>query len=380
MFKRLFLSLLILLPFFQASAQIDTSHLRVSLLTCGPGEEIWETFGHTGVRVTDSVMHTDMVFNYGTFNGFEKDFELKFMRGKLLYYVSYYPFPEFMEEYVQAHRKVEEQILAIDGSRKQEIYAFLKWNAEPQNRDYKYDFLFDNCATRIRDIFPKTLGKDFKFGKTAAANKTISFRQIINQYLYKEHFERLGINLLLGSKVDKKMDNEAIMFLPDFLRDGLAGATLNGTPVAQKSQLLLDGSAHQPAGTNWALVCLLTFSLLTIVSLFTPGLHGLGMVLGRLLLIITGLLGCLMLFMWFGTDHQACQDNFNVLWALPTNLIFAFTRNRNRYAGIAIVLLFVSLLLHVFHVQELPLGELWPLLLALLCTYGTIYKRSKPAV
>ncbi|PZF74182.1 Lnb N-terminal periplasmic domain-containing protein [Taibaiella soli] len=380
MFKRLFLSLLILLPFFQASAQIDSSHLRISLVTCGPGDEIWETFGHTGVRVTDTLAHTDMVFNYGTFNGFEKDFELKFMRGKLLYYVSYYPFPEFMEEYVQAHRKVEEQVLQIDGKSKEEIYAFLKWNAEPQNREYKYDFLFDNCATRIRDIFPKTLGNGFQFGKTAAANKTISFRQIVNQYLYKEHFERLGINLLLGSKVDKKMDNAAIMFLPDFLRDGLAGATLDNKPVAEKTKLLLDGSAHEPARTNWAFITLLFVSLLTIVTMFTPALHGLGMFLGRFLLVITGLLGCLMLFMWFGTDHQACQDNFNVLWALPTNLIFAFTRNRSRYAGIAIVLLFVSLLLHVLHIQELPLGELWPLLLALLCTYGTIYKRSKPAI
>lgn len=379
MFKRVFLSLLILFPFLQSSAQNDSSHLRISLLTCGPGEEIWETFGHTGVRVTDSVAQTDMVFNYGTFNGFEKDFELKFMRGKLLYYVSYYPFPEFMEEYVQARRKVEEQVLQLDGDRKKEIYAFLKWNAEPQNRDYKYDFLFDNCATRIRDIFPKNLGKEFQFGKTAAANKTISFRQIINQYLYKEHFERLGINLLLGSKVDKKMSNEAIMFLPDFLRDGLAGATLNGRPVAEKTDLLLDGSQPKPAGTNWAFLTMLIASLVTIVTLFTPGLHGLGMFLGRLLLVITGLLGCLMLFMWLGTDHQACQDNFNVIWALPTNLIFAFTRNRSRYAVIAIVLLFVSLLLHVFHIQELPLTEIWPLLLALLCIYGTIYKRSKPA-
>jgi len=93
------------------------------------------------------------------------------------------------------------------------------------------------------------------------------------------------------------------------------------------------------------------------------------------------LLGCLMLFMWLGTDHQACQDNYNILWALPTNLLVVFTRKKGkgRYALIAILLIIVSLLLHVFKVQELPLLELSPLLLALLCIYGMIYKRSKTA-
>lgn len=377
MFKKLLLSLFIAFSCTHIFAQADSSHLRISLLTCGVGGEIWETFGHTGVRVTDSVRGTDMVFNYGTFNGFEKDFELKFMKGKLLYYVSYYPYPEFMEEYVSAHRKVEEQVMLLNGAEKEEIYSFLRWNAEPENKYYKYDFLFDNCATRIRDIFPKTLGNDFHFGATAAANKTISFRQIINQYLYKEHFERFGINLLLGAKVDKKMNNEAIMFLPDFLRDGLAGATLKGKAVMSQTALLIDGSKHEPATINWAFLTMAIISAITVIAIFTPGMRGFGMVMGRFLLFVTGALGCLMLFMWFGTDHQACQDNYNILWALPTNLVFAFTRRRSKYAMIAIVFVFVSLLLHVLKIQELPITELSPLLLALLCTYGTIYKQSK---
>jgi hypothetical protein len=107
----------------------------------------------------------------------------------------------------------------------------------------------------------------------------------------------------------------------------------------------------------------------------------LGRIMSSLLLLITGLLGCLMLFMWLGTDHQACQDNFNVLWALPTNLLIVFTRNKGkvRYALIAILFIIISLLLHVFKVQELPILELSPLLLALICVYGTIYKHSKAA-
>src|ERR1700754_3646150 len=107
MFRKSLFSFLLVFLWSFANAQTDSTHLRISLLTCGVGDEIWETFGHTAVRVTDSVNGTDVVYNYGTFNGYEKDFELKFMRGKLLYYVSCYPFIDFMSEYQMAGRKVE---------------------------------------------------------------------------------------------------------------------------------------------------------------------------------------------------------------------------------------------------------------------------------
>jgi len=378
MLKKILLLLLPVLFCITSHAQSDSSHLRISLLTCGTGSEIWETFGHTAVRVTDSTAGTDVVFNYGTFNGFEKDFELKFMRGKLLYYLSYYATKDFLEEYSSVHRSVEEQLLLLTGPQKQEIYAFLRWNAEPENREYKYDFFFDNCATRIRDVFPKTLGAGFRFGNVLPG-KPYTFRQVINRYFYRVHFERFGVNLLLGSKIDKPMTNEDIMFLPDYLRDGVAGAGVQGKPIASPAVVLLQGEAPLPAGINYMLVLTLVLALLTIAGLFVPGMQVLGRVMSGLLLLITGLLGTLMLFMWLGTDHQGCQDNYNILWALPTNLLVVFTRKKGKgkYALIAIVLMVISLLLHVFKVQELPLLELSPLLLALLCVYGTIYKRSK---
>lgn len=375
--KILFLFLLLLLC-LHGYAQQDSSHLRISLLTCGTGPEIWETFGHTAVRVTDSAAGTDVVYNYGTFNGFEKDFELKFMRGKLLYYVSVYSAAEFMQEYMAANRRVEEQVLLFTGAQKKEVNEFLRWNARAENREYKYDFLFDNCATRIRDVFPNSLGASFQFGNVLPG-KSMTFRQIINRYLYRVHFERFGINLLLGSKVDKVMTNEQIMFLPDYLRDGVAGARVAGKPVAAPSVQLMEGAPAAPAGINYMLVVTIIIALLTIAGLFVPALRGLGAFMRILLLLVTGMLGCLMLFMWLGTDHQACQNNFNVLWALPTNLLLLFTarRKRTRYAILAILLILVSLLLHIASVQELPLLELSPLLLALLCVYGTIYKEAK---
>ncbi|RYD56493.1 MAG: DUF4105 domain-containing protein [Sphingobacteriales bacterium] len=385
MFKRALLFCLCFFAAFVLRAQTDSlgnSHLRISLLTCGTGDEIWETFGHTAIRVTDSMAGTDIVYNYGTFNGFDERFELNFMRGKLNYYLSFYSYSRFEEEYVEANRSIQEQVLNISDAKKREIYDFLKWNGLEENRYYKYDFFFDNCATRIRDAFPKSLGEGFKYGPTIPADSRMTFRQIINIYFYKTHWERFGINILLGSRIDKVMDNKDIMFLPDHLRDGMTTATLNGKPVTTKPVLLVPGSEHKPAGVNWPLVLTISLGILTILGLVFKPLLPLGKVMSFLLLFVTGLLGCLILVMWFATDHQGCQNNFNILWALPTNVFLsvAAKRNKGRYALVAIVLIIISVLLHLFRVQELPVPEILPILLALLFIYGTIYRQDKQVI
>lgn len=377
MFRKLFILIASLFIISNSYAQEDTSHLRISLLTCGTGDETWETFGHTAIRVVDSVAGTDIVFNYGTF-AFGDDFALQFMRGKLLYYVSYYDYSLFLEEYSDVNRSVREQVFLLNGPKKVEFYNFLKWNALEENRYYKYDFFFDNCATRIRDVFPKSLGSGFKFGKNIASEKRLTFRNIINQYYYYKHWERFGINILLGSPIDSVMTNEDIMFLPDYLSDGIAGATLNGEKISTETKPVLPGSTPRPTGLNQPLVLTSLLTLLTILGLSFKPLKPLGKIMTFMLLFVTGLLGWLMLVMWLGTDHQGCQNNYNLLWALPTNLFLAFVskRNKARYAIVAFILMLLALIFHIFHVQEMPLLELSPLLLALLFIYGSIYRKS----
>ncbi len=357
-------------------AQTDSSRLRISLLTCGTGLQPWETFGHSGVRVVDSVRGTDDVYNYGTFNGYDEDFLMKFTRGKLLYYLSYYPYRQFVLEYSAVGRSVHEQVLLLDGPAKEKIYEFLQWNALEENKYYKYDFFFDNCATRIRDVFPASLGKDFRFGNTLPPGVDLSFRDIINQYFYRVHWQRFGVNLLLGSPIDQKMTNEHIMFLPDFLSEGIGKATLAGRPVSTDRVTVVPAEAPEPAGLNQPLILMLLILALTIIGIFV---RKLGDVMTFLLLFLTGFIGCFIIVMWLGTDHQACQDNFNLLWALPTNLFFAFAskRNKDKYAAIGILLILVSFIVHLLEIQKLLLPEFAPLLLALLLTYGMIYRKNK---
>ena len=349
------------------------------------GDEAWETFGHTAIHVIDSNAtgeRRELVFNYGMFNGFDKDFELNFMKGKLLYYVGIETFQQFMSEYLEAQRTVWEQELLMSPAQKQQIFEALLVNTLPENRAYKYDFFFDNCATRIRDIIPNTLGTGFKYGNALPVGSHLSFRDIINQYFYYKHWTRVGVNILLGSKIDKVMTNSQIMFLPDYLSKGLLGATNGGARVSTEPEVILNGRALPGSGLDEPLVVMLIVALLTILGCTIPSLRVLGRIMSSMLLLVTGLLGCLILVMWFGTNHQTCTDNFNLLWSLPTNLILLVScpKGRNRYALVGIGLIFVTLILHILKIQMITLKEIGPLLLAMIFVYAGIYKRSiKPA-
>jgi len=359
----------------QASNDSSNSHLRISLLTVGVGDEIYASFGHTGIRITDSLAHTDIVYNWGTFDGFQEGFEMKFMRGKLLYYASSETWPHFYQTYVQEKRGVEEQVLMLNPAQKQQILDYITNNMKEENKYYKYDFLYDNCATRLRDIFPNTFGPGFHFGTAIPTSKTRTFRDEIDYYLRYLPWERTGIDMLLGSQIDKTMSNEDAMFLPDYLRNGVAGAQVNGKAISSPPLRVLPQDPIPAIPKNIPALVFLLFSALVILGSIIPGLGLIGLITKNILFIVTGLLGFLILFMWIGTDHQACRYNWNVLWALPTNIILPFIKRRkqSRYALLGIFMILVVLALHMFHVQAFPLVEIWPLLLALVFSYGMIY-------
>lgn len=364
-----------------ALAQNDNNRIRISMLTCGVGDELYSSFGHTGIRVMDAAKGRDEVYNYGLFNFSDPDFYTKFTRGKLLYFVGVSSYRSFVEDYEYDRRTVTEQELILNTEQKTAILSYLKENLKPENASYKYDFLYDNCATRVRDIFPATLGPDFKFGQVLPEGHKVSFRAIIDQYLRNDHWSRLGINIILGSKIDKVMSNEEAMFLPDMLMRGLQNARLDGQPVAKGPVQLVRGadrSAPRPNAPMWVMI---GFLLLTLCIFFLRPLVALKRSWVFLLLMTNGALGVLLLFMWLGTDHQSCANNLNILWAFPLNIIGAFTifkpkRWHIQYSLLAIILLLLSLLVHIIGIQVMPLVELMPYYIAMLYAYVFIYKNA----
>lgn len=361
-------------------APVEADPVRISILTCGVGEELYSSFGHTGVRVVDSQKHTDIVYNYGTFNFSDPDFYTKFTLGKLPYYLAIDTYEDFMYTYVVEKRNVREQVLDFTPEQKKATIDYLENNLKPENREYKYDFLFDNCATRVRDIFPKVLGTEFYFGDVLGSKK-IRYREILNQYLINKHWERFGINLLLGSKVDSVMTDEGSMFLPDCIHKGLVHAKFRGKHVVLQDRVILDHKHVYRTTFNGPLWMMIGLLILTSLSFLIRSFRYLKTVLRFLILFLSGLLGIFILFMWLGTDHQSCSDNFNILWAVPFNAIVAFFAHKKRfwlkiYALAAISLVIVALMVHLIGFQQMPLIELAPLLLCLMYIYIDMYKQN----
>ena len=210
--------------FHLAKAQ-DSSHIRISLLTCAPGnDQLYETFGHSALRVTDSSSVTDYVYNYGTFNFGDPGFYMKFIRGKLMYYVSIENFEDFKFAYQQDNRAITEQVLNFSAEEKIKIEDELINNLKEENKYYKYDFFFDNCTTRLRDII-ETNKHPHPVIKPVMPPGT-TFRQAIYQYLDKgkAYWGKLGIDILLGAKTDAVMTTEQSQFLPDNLMVSLDSA------------------------------------------------------------------------------------------------------------------------------------------------------------
>ena len=325
--KKLLLVLSFILCIFHSALAQDSCNLRISLLTCAPGEELYSTFGHTALRVQDTSNGTDYIFNYGTFE-FGPDFYTKFIRGKLLYFLSVEEFNDFIYEYRLQSRSIQEQVMQLTCGEKQKLYTALQQNAQEQNRYYRYDFLFDNCTTRAGDIVVKNADSAVIF-RNILPNDRPTFRNLIHSYLNAGHqyWSKLGIDVLLGVKLDMKATNREAMFLPDYLLKGFDSAGINNRSLVTPPQIILD--MPSPLKRKSLFTPGLVFSILLIVVIvisfvqFNWARRAID-IFDFLFFFSLGLAGILLLFMWFGTDHKVCQNNFNLLWALPSNVIMAF--------------------------------------------------------
>jgi len=313
--------------------QSTSCSLRITLLTCAPGTELYSTFGHTAIRVQDDSTGTDEIYNYGTFE-FAPDFYSKFIRGKLLYSLSVENFRDFLYTYQIESRSVVEQELRLSCTEKQRLYSALQVNALEENRHYRYDFLFDNCTTRARDIIAKNSDTTVVFKNILPADAP-TFRDLIHSYLHKgkEYWSKLGIDILLGVKLDKKVSNLQSMFLPDYLLKGFDSAYAGNSalvtppvPVLEMPSLLGETALFTPA-----IVFTILLVLIICLSLIRRRWARMAVIIFDFVFFFAlGLTGLLILFMWFGTDHIVCRNNYNLLWALPTHLVAAFVVHKNK--------------------------------------------------
>jgi hypothetical protein len=256
------------------------------------------------------------------------------VRGKLDYYLSVSTFDDFASEFQFELRSIIEQPLLLSCAEKHKLYAALQQNSMPQNRTYKYDFLFDNCATRIRDIVRKNTEQPLTYNNILTAEAP-TFRNLIHSYLNRsgQFWSKLGIDILLGSKLDRKVTNEEAMFLPDYLMKGFDSATIGNQRLAESPRFILNNPVSENR-SHWFTPLVFFSALLLLVILAQLSRNNLLLkilsVFDYLFFFSLGVLGVLILFMWFGTDHVVCRNNLNLLWALPTHLIILGVMGRKK--------------------------------------------------
>ncbi len=352
---------------------------ELSVITVGPGyNELYATFGHSAFRIKDIPNNIDRVYNYGTFDFNTPNFYLKFTQGKLLYDLRAYNFGIFLRSYNREKRWVKGQILDLNTNEIQRVFDFLENNAKPENRSYKYDFFYDNCSTRLYDVLENVLGEKIIFDNNFDQHN-YTHRDLIQLYLINLPWSDFGIDLALGSRIDQKANAKEYMFLPDFVFEAFTTIKIkkNGVekPIVKRTEIILKEFDNHFIKSIFTPVNVFgVLALIVIVLTYSDYKKGKrNKILDAIIFSLTGIVGIVVLLLWFATDHSTTVRNFNMLWAFAPNLIFAFAVAKNRklskyYIVTLLALIDILVLLWIFKIQMFHFA-LIPILIALYIRY-----------
>ena len=344
-----------------------------SLLTMAPGKEVYSLYGHSGVRITDPATGLDRTYNYGTFDFEQPGFVLRFMRGQLDYLLDTAPTGQELAKYAFLERPVVEQRLALRPETVRALYRLLEENARPENRAYRYDFVRDNCSTRIVDILDAALVESGQPRVALADTAPVTFRAMLAPYQEPMPVVDFGIDLALGAPLDRPATPREQTFLPEHLADAFDAATVGGRPLvaARDTILTVPGWAPQPDGPPvplWTTLAVLALAL-GVTVLRRRGRRSIARAFDAVLLGVAGLAGTVVLLLWTATDHTVIGPNWQLAWLWPTHLAAAVrlgrpSRGLRVYAGVAAGATALVVLAWAALPQHLPLAGL-PLALAL---------------
>ncbi|QHI35213.1 hypothetical protein IMCC3317_05590 [Kordia antarctica] len=359
-----------------------SSEAEFSIITCGSGNELYSSFGHSAFRIKDPVFGYDVVYNYGTFD-FEADwFYLKFVQGKLPYQLGRANFKNFLRTYKYEKRWVKEQVLNLTPEQVRQLFDFLENNYKVENRDYKYDFFFNNCATKIRDVIKENFGDEIIFNENHITEEK-TFRGLIHENLDDNSWSSFGIDIALGSVIDKKAPPIDYQFLPEYVFEAFGNATMrdSGTPFVKETNLILKAPETAKANKNSILSPYVILSILMLIVLVITFLdfknNKRTRWLDAVLLVGNGIAGIIILLLWFATDHTATAMNWNVLWLLPINIFFVkkfFSKAQEcrelwKHTAFLLLLIAVVFFLWIIDFQQFALAAI-PLLIMFTIRYA----------
>ena len=338
-----------------AQSMTNPDRIQISLLTCSPGKEVWAQYGHTAIRYYDKESGEDLAINYGIFSLDQTYFIPRFVLGMTDYRMGVQPMDMFLAQYSYEGRGVIEQVLNLSAEDKEVIYKALQENMKPENVVYRYNYFFDNCTTRARDMLVNHL-----HGKVVypPAEEDATFRSMIHKWNNKYEWSQFGEDLLLGVNADRKTTKSEQQFLPENLRSDFDKARYNGKPLVKETNVLLDAETEvaEPAFPLSPLSIALIFAVISLVMmLFSYRRQQVYWAWDLALMLTSGLMGIIFFIMIF-SQHPCVSLNFILLFFNPLPLFFLYSTIKKKKIiwwkiwGVLIILgLFGSLF------QEIPL-------------------------
>lgn len=385
-----YLFLLMLLPLSAQQRASLSDESEISILVCGPShDEPFTLYGHAAFRIKDPQLNFDNIFNYGIFDFSSSNFIYRFAKGETDYKLGAAGFLGYLIEYQMRGSSVTELMLNLTLEEKNKIWDALLINYLPENRVYRYNFFFDNCATRLVDIVEKHVDGEIVY-KTDQPEQT--FRELIN-YCTREHqWLTFGCDLALGSPTDRIATPHEKMFLPEYLEAAFKTAVIQSVDGSKRPLVkqVANLAEFNPEINNYPperftpLVCSLLILLVTAAITYVGwrkkrAFKGLDIIMFSL----AGIAGCVLFFLSFISTHPAVFPNYSILWLHPLHLLGAILIIVKRspkaayyYHFINFVALTLLLPAWIFIPQHLNIAFV-PLILTLWMRSGYVVYRYK---
>jgi Domain of unknown function (DUF4105) len=292
------------------------------LLTCGPGTETYSIYGHSAIRVVIPEKHTDIVYNWGVFDFSTPNFAWKFAKGKLDYMLIAVPLKSFLQDYFFEQRYVYSQKINIDAKETHNLIELINDNLKPENIKYRYDFFYDDCSTRIRDLIEKSIGEKLKY-PPPETGRIPTFREMVAKYQNPYPWLKFGVDLLMGSTTDKRAVFRDRMFLPIDMKDELSKSVIHRSdkmiPLLQNPEILLDFDEpviRQKFFTGPPFIFTLVIIIILILAALTKSRKIISLI-DIIIYSVFSILSVLMIFFNFFTYHQQTKWNLNIIWLNP---------------------------------------------------------------
>jgi len=307
-------------PLYLYSQQIPET--KVFLLTCSPGTAVYSIYGHSALRIINPEQNSDLVYNWGIFDFSTPNFAWKFAKGRLMYQLGVDTYDKFLQIYFFEQRWVQSQRINLDNDEINRLYELINENLKPENVKYHYDFFYDNCSTRIRDILEKSVGVKLLY--PPEERKGIpTFRDKIGEYQMPYPWLKLGVDLLVGTPGDKKAFFRERMFLPVDMQNGLSDAVISRDgkmiPLLQNPETVLEFPSPEKKQIFFTSPIFI-FSLLLIGIILFSALYRnkkANKILDIVVFSVFSVLALLMVFFNFFSGHPQLKWNLNMIWLNP---------------------------------------------------------------